>query len=112
MNMQFRIIGNPFRNRMWRRISSLAQRKIKETEDSIIDVKYVTFPSPYCLLVRYDVINVTEKYEIVIQGDFVDRYKEWKEKVEPQFGIVDEKQLEIIIRANHQNAKKIGSEKK
>lgn len=82
------------------------------TEDSIIDVKYVSFPSPYCILVRYEAINTNEKYEIVIQGDFVERYKEWKEREEPQFGIVDEKQLEIIIRSNHQSAKKIGSEKK
>lgn len=110
--MQFKILGNPFRNRMWRRISKLAQQKIKKTEDSIIDVKYVSFPSPYCILVRYEVINANEKYEIVMQGEFVEKYKEWKEKEEPSMGIIDETQLEIIIRSNHEHAKKIGIDKK
>jgi hypothetical protein len=110
--MQFKILGNPLRNRLWRSISKIAQNKIKKTEDSIIDVKNVSFPSPYCILVRYEVINVNEKYEIVIQGEFVDKYKEWKEKEEPSMGVIDETQLEILIRTNHERAKKIGIDKK
>jgi len=55
---------------------------------------------------------VNEKYEIVIQGEFVDKYKEWKEKEEPSMGVIDETQLEILIRANHERAQKIGIDKK
>jgi hypothetical protein len=107
--MQFKIIGNPVKNKFWKWISKIAQNKIKKTEDSIIDVKSVSFPSAYCILIRYEIINKSSKYEIVIQGDYVSQYKSWREQGEPSLGILEDKEVEIIIRNNLSSAKKVGS---
>jgi len=104
--MQFKIAGKRTRNRFWQKVLKIAQSKVRKSEDNVIDVKSVSFPSPYCILVRYDVLNKNEKYEIVIQGDYISQYKEWRDMEEPQFGL-DERQTEIIIRSNHTKAKKL-----
>lgn len=109
--MQFKITGSPTRNRFWKCVSKIAQKRIKKTEDIIIDVKSVVFPSAYSILIRYETINSNEKYEIIIQGNYVPQYKIWKEVGEPrdlQSEVLDERDIEIIIRTNHSSAKKIG----
>jgi hypothetical protein len=107
--MQFKIIGNPTKNKFWKWVNRIAQKKIKKTDDSIIDVKTVSFPSPYCILIRYEVINEGSKYEIVMQGNYVPQYKSWKEQEEPISGILDDREVEILIRSNHTSSKKVGS---
>ena len=108
-DMQFKIKGNPGKNRFWKWVSKIAQKKIKKTDDSIIDVKSVSFPSAYCILIRYEVINEASKYEIVIQGNYVQQFKAWKEQEEPPLGILDDREVEILIRSNHIASKKVGS---
>ena len=107
--MQFKIMGNPGKNRFWKWVNKFSQKKIKKTEDSVVDVKSVSFPSAYCILIRYEIINEPSKYEIVIQGNYVAQYKAWKEHEEVNFGILDDREIEIIIRTNHKNSRKVGS---
>lgn len=107
--MQFKILGSPGWNRFWKWVNKISQRKIKKTEDSVVDVKSVSFPSAYCILIRYEVINEASKYEIVMQGNYVTQYKAWKEQEETTWGILDDREVEIIIRTNHASSRKVGS---
>ena len=109
--MQFKITGSPARNKFWKWVSKIAQKRIKRTEDIVIDVKSVVFPSAYSILIRYEAINSNEKYEIIVQGNYVQQYKIWKEIGEPrdfQNDVLGDRDIEIIIRTNHSSAKKIG----
>lgn len=107
--MQFKIMGNPGQNRFWKWVNRISQRKVKKTEDSVVDVKSVSFPSAYCILIRYEIINESSKYEIVIQGNYVAQYKAWKESGEVNLGILDDREVEILIRTNHKISRKVGS---
>lgn len=107
--MQFKIKGKKRMYGFWNWLSKLAQKKIKMTEDKTINVISVTFPSAFCLLIRYEVINDGKKYEIVLQGDYQEAYKAWKESDEVE--IPDSVKVEYMIMANHSIAKLVTTKK-
>ena len=105
--MQFKIVGSPFRNKMWRRVNSITLKYIKNTEDNIIDVSKITFPSPFCVLIRYEILNFSEKYELVFQGDYQDKFRAYKDLDNDPLAGLDEDGIETLIRTNHKRAKRI-----
>lgn len=107
--MQFKIMGKKRSNSFWNWILKLAQKKIKATEEKIVNLISVTFPSAFCMLIRYEIINDGRKYEIVMQGDYQDAYKQWKESEEQT--IPENVMVEHIIRDNHKHAKQVALKK-
>lgn len=107
--MQFKIKGKKRAYGFWNWVLATAQKKIKKTEDKTINVISVTFPSAFCLLVRYEVINDGKKYEIVLQGDYQDAYKQWKDSEETE--IPEAVKVEWMITENHQAAKQVSAKK-
>lgn len=105
--MQFNIEGNPLKYKIWSSINNLVKSKLRKTEDLRIDVKSVNFPSAFCLLVRYEVINNSKKYEIVLQGDYQEKFRAFKESEGDPLGGLSDKVVEGIIKSNHKRAKLI-----
>lgn len=103
--MQFKIMGKKRSNSFWNWLLKLAQKKIKATEEKIVNLISVTFPSAFCMLIKYEIINDGRKYEIVVQGDYQDAYKQWKESEEQI--IPESVMVEHIIRDNHKHAKQV-----
>lgn len=107
--MQFKIEGKKVAFSFWNWLYKLSQKKIKKTEDKTINLISVVFPSAFCLLIRYEVINDGRKYEIALQGDYQDAYKTWKESDENE--TPDAVNVEWIIKENHKNSKLIANKK-
>jgi len=107
--MQFKIKGKKRVNNFWSWVLKVAQKRVKDTEDKTVNLISVTFPSAFCLLIRYEIINDGQKYEIVLQGDYQDAYKLWKESEEKD--IPEAVKVEWMITANHSNAKLVSAKK-
>lgn len=107
--MQFKITGKRRSFNFWSKVLQHAQQRIKQVEDKTINVISVTFPSAFCLLIRYEIINNAQKFEIVLQGDYQDTYRAWKENDEKE--IPDSVNVEMLIKYMHQNAKLITAKK-
>ena len=89
----------------WSWVLKKAQRKVKETEEKTVNLISVNFPSAFCMLIRYEIINTGQKYEIVMQGDYQDQYRAWKESEEQE--IPESVRVEWLITENHANAKQV-----
>jgi len=105
--MQFKMKGKKRSYNFWSWVLKKAQRKVKETEEKTINLISVNFPSAFCMLIRYEVINTGQKYEIVMQGDYQKQYKTWKESEKQE--IPEEVEVELLIIDNHTNAKQINT---
>lgn len=104
--MQFKMKGKRSYS-FWSWVLKKAQRKVKETEEKTVNLISVNFPSAFCMLIRYEIINTGQKYEIVMQGDYQDQYRSWKESEEKE--IPDAVKVEWIITENHANAKQVAA---
>ena len=102
--MQFTIPGKTNRHKFWTWAFKVVQRKIKKTEPKTVNVISITFPSAFSLLIRYEIINTGQKYEIVLQGDFKKQFKEWKENQELDAHSVN---AESIIIEHHKNSTQV-----
>ena len=103
--MQFTIQSNKSNmHQFWLWLAKIIQKKIKKTEPKTINVISVTFPSAFSLLIRYEIINTSQKYEIILQGDFKKQFKEWKENQELSAPSVN---VESIINEHHKNSTQV-----
>jgi len=106
-DMQFKMKGKKRSYSFWSWVLKKAQRKVKETEAKTVNLISVTFPSAFCMMIRYEIINTGHKYEIVIQGDYQDQYRAWKESEEQE--IPEAVIVELLITENHANAKQVAA---
>ena len=105
--MQFKMKGKKRSYSFWSWVLKKAQRKVKENEEKIVNLISVNFPSAFCMLIRYEIINTGQKYEIVMQGDYQDQYRSWKESEEKE--IPEAVRVEWLIIENHANAKQVAA---
>jgi hypothetical protein len=106
-DMQFKMKGKNRSYSFWSWVLKKAQRKVKETEEKTVNLISVNFPSAFCMLIRYEIINTGQKYEIVMQGDYQDQYRSWKESEEKE--IPEAVRVEWLITENHANAKQVAA---
>jgi len=106
-DMQFKMKGKKRSYSFWSWVLKKAQRKVKENEEKIVNLISVNFPSAFCMLIRYEIINTGQKYEIVMQGDYQDQYRSWKESEEKE--IPEAVRVEWLITENHANAKQVAA---
>lgn len=107
--MQFKITGKPRAFNFWNKLLQYAQQRVKRVEDKTVNVISATFPSAFCILIRYEIINNSQKYEIVLQGDYQDIYRIWKESDEPK--IPESVNVELLIKSMHNSAKLVKAKK-
>ena len=99
---QFTLRGSSLHHRFYSRILSFAQAKVRKHEDKVVDVISVKLPSAFCMVIRFSILNKNEKYEIVLQGQFQNVYKQQEENQPMDFN------TEILIRENLKGVYKIG----
>ena len=97
--MDFKMNGNKTKLKLWNWLLKISQKKVKKYEQDIVNVISVNFPSAFCLIIRYEIINEGCKYEIVSQGDYSEIYKKWKESEETI--IPENVKVEYIIKEKH-----------
>lgn len=102
---QFKITRKPFVNRIYKRLFDYYGKKFRQTENLTIDPISVKLPTPYCLIIRYSVVNKSEKYELVIQGDWRNWYAELSNN--PDLTIPTELDIELVIKHRYKESYKI-----
>lgn len=102
---QFQISKSPFRNKIYKRLVDYFTKKYKKTESLVIDPLSVKLPTPYCLVIRFAMVNKSEKYELVIQGDWRNWYTEMSNN--PELTKPSELDIEMVIKHRYQEAFKM-----
>lgn len=102
---QFQISKSPFLNRIYKRLLDYFTKKYKKTESLVINPISVKLPTPYCLVIRFSITNKSEKYELVIQGDWRNWYTEMSNN--PDLEKPSDLDIEMVIRHRYLDAFKM-----
>ena len=87
--------GNKFLLSLGHRLSRWGKRLIDKGSVTIISNPSCKFINPFTLLVNFTV-NGNKKYQLVIQGHYKDKYKEFQDTDNP----ISEDEMFIIIRSH------------
>jgi hypothetical protein len=94
--MSFKIPGNKTRVKIWKAVANLANNKIKKHSDLLIDVTGVILPTPFTIIIKFTIVNLGKKYELVKQGKYTELYK-----MQSEGNVIsaEEVNAEILIRS-------------
>lgn len=92
--------GNKFFYSVGKMFVSLGNSMMNRNKSKVITNMSFEFINPFTLMINF-VIDNTEKFQIIKQGDFKEKYIEWSKsnKEEPNL-ILNEDQLFILITEN------------
>ena len=103
MEAQFKIGGNQLGTRFWGWLRDLSQKRLNQSTEKIINVSNVLFPTANVMIVKYEIINLSQKYEIVIQGDYQSAFRYMKDNNQ----LMPDINIEAIVTDNHNKARLI-----
>lgn len=101
---QFEIPKSLFWNRIYRKLADYFNKKVRETENLVINPISVKLPTAHCMVIKFHIVNKNEKYEIVRQGDWKKWYPELTNNPDK---IPSDMNIEMAIRHNISVAYKI-----
>lgn len=94
-NSTAKIGGNRFKKKLGEIFSRWGSNLERKGNKIIISNPKAKLLNPYTLIIHYTINNI-DKYQIIIQGDYKDKYKELEDKVPS----IPEKELFGIIARN------------
>ena len=108
-NSTLTVGGNRFKHWLGTRIQNLGKKIQKRGEKLISKGKpqIVTNPTyklvnPFTLLISFTV-DSTDKYQVILQGNYKDHYKAASESEDSTIPTIGERELFILIQQSHKN---------
>jgi hypothetical protein len=87
--------GNKFKYRLGNKLKSIGENLINKGKVKVVTNPNCKLVNPFTLIVSFTLDN-TEKYQVVVQGDYKKHYKESEDYVPD----VTEKEMLMIIDSN------------
>ena len=95
-----KIKGNKFLYSLGKFMSEQGIKLMNKNKSKVLTNLSYDFINPFTLMVNF-VLDNTEKYQIVIQGDYKEKYIEWsKTNKDETNSLITEGQLYLLIIAN------------
>lgn len=95
-----KIKGNKFLYSIGKSLNEFGTKIMNNNKSKIVTNINYDFINPFTLMVNF-VLDNTEKYQIVIQGDYKEKYIEWsKTNKDETNSLITEDQLYLLIIAN------------
>lgn len=104
---QFTIKGKKFLHKIYNHLHKRALKKANRLEskkdsysDKTIEVKQFSFFNHKTIFIKYKVLETNKTHQIVMEGDYIDLYKEYARTKE----VPERVDLEKVIRNKHNNS--------
>lgn len=101
MEAQFTIKGKKRYFKFWKKINEYSSKKMNSSTDKVVNISNVLFPTANTMIIKYELINLNEKYEIVMQGEYQNAFRYMKENgtISPDINI------EQVVQDMHKQAR-------
>ena len=95
-----KIGGNRFLFWLGEKLTNTGSSLMNDNKSKIITNMSYDFINPFTLMINF-VLDNTEKYQILIQGDYKEKYIEWSKTNKDENNLlINEDQLFILISSN------------
>lgn len=94
-----KIGGNKFLYWLGNVLTNIGTNLATNNKQKVITNMSYDFINPFTLMINF-VIDTNEKYQVILQGDFKEKYIEWSKSNKEDMNLLNEDQMFILLTSN------------